>query len=321
MKCGCYLRPDLSTVELSREPAENTGTLPLTRLALDLRSRNFAAVRLSPRDAVRLPRGFADRDSGPVTLTGEFLRPGSYDIRRGERLSEVIARAGGLTPQAYPYGAVFSRESVRLRQQDGFNRSAREMEQGLMQVAAGQAVVGVRGNNGGGADLGGAIAAGQALANSLRTARAAGRMVVEANPVVLAGRPELDVLLEPGDLIAIPKRPNEVTVVGSVLNPGSLQFASGWRAADYVRATGGQQRFADPTRAFVVLPNGQSTPAGLGAWQMGGTPVPPGSLVVMPQDPSPYETWGFMRDATQVLSQIALSTAALAVIVRTGASP
>ncbi|GAA0600789.1 hypothetical protein GCM10009416_43420 [Craurococcus roseus] len=309
---------DLSTVELSREPAENTGALPLTRLTLDLRSRNFAAIRLSPRDAVRLPRGFADRDTGPVTLTGEFLRPGSYDIRRGERLSEVIARAGGLTPQAYPYGAVFTRESVRARQQEGFARSARELEQGLMQVAAGQAVAGVRG--GGGTDLGGAIAAGRELANSLRGARAAGRMVVEANPVLLAGRPELDVLLEPGDLIAIPKRPNEVTVVGSVLNPGSLQFATGWRAADYVRAAGGEQRFADPGRAFVVLPNGQSVPAGLGAWQAGGPPVPPGSLVVVPQDPSPYENWGFLRDATQVLSQIALSTAALAVIVRTGSA-
>ena len=306
---------DLSAVELAREPAEQSATLPLTRTLLDLRSRNFAAVRLSPRDALRLPRGFGDRDIGPVTLAGEFVRPGIYDIRRGERLSEVIARAGGLTPQAYPYGAVFTRESVRQRQQDGFARSARELEQGLMQVAAGQAVAGMRGS----ADLGGAIMAGRELANSLRQARAAGRMVVEANPVILAGRPDLDVLMEPGDLVAIPKRPNEVTVVGSVLNPGSLQFASGWRAGDYVRAAGGQQRFADGSRAFVVLPNGQSSPAGLGAWQMGGPPIPPGSTVVVPQDPSPYESWGMLRDVTQVLSQVALSSAALAVIVRTGA--
>ncbi|WP_235907751.1 polysaccharide biosynthesis/export family protein [Siccirubricoccus phaeus] len=303
---------DLSTVEFAREPAEQTNTLPLARTLLDLRSRNFAAVRLSPRDVLRVPRGFADRDLGPVTLVGEFLRPGTYDIRRGEKLSDVIARAGGLTPQAYPYGAVFSRDSVRQRQQDGFQRTARELEQGLMQVAAGQAVAGLRGQ----ADLGGAITAGQALANTLRTTRAAGRMVVEANPVVLAARPELDVLLEPGDLIAMPKRPNEVTVVGSVLNPGSLQFATGWRAADYVRAAGGEQRFADGSRAFVVLPNGQSTPAGLGAWQSGGPPIPPGSVVVVPQDPSPYESWGLIRDITQVLSQIALSSAALAVIVR-----
>ncbi|MDJ0387670.1 SLBB domain-containing protein [Roseomonas sp. E05] len=302
---------DLSAVELSREPLEQAGAIPLSRTLLDLRSRNFAAIRLSPRDGIRIPRGFGDRDAGPVTLAGEFLRPGIYDIRRGERLSELIARAGGLSPQAYPYGAVFTRESVRQRQQEGFARTARELEQSLIQVAAGQAVAGSRA---GSMDLGGAITAGRELASALRDARAAGRMVVEANPVILAARPELDVLLEPGDLIVIPKRPNEVTVVGAVLNPGSLQFSTGWKANDYVRASGGQQRFADGSRAFVVLPNGQSVPAGLGAWQAGGPPIPPGSLVVVPQDPSPYETWGFVRDLTQTLGQISISAAALSVI-------
>jgi len=304
---------DLSAVEFAREPLENAGAIPLSRTRLDLRSRNYAAIRLSPRDAVRIPRGFGDRDTGPVTLVGEFLRPGTYDIRRGERLSELLARAGGLTAQAYPYGAVFTRESVRQRQQEGFQRTARELESSLIQVAAGQAVAGSRA---GGVDLGNAIQAGQALAGSLREARAAGRMVVEANPVVLASRPQLDVLLEPGDLLVIPKRPNEVTVVGSVLNPGSLQFSSGWRASQYVRAAGGEQRFADISRAFIVLPNGQSVPAGLGSWQAGGPPIPPGSLVVVPQDPSPYETWGFIRDITAVLGQISVSAAALAVISR-----
>ena len=304
---------DLRVVELAREPSDQSGAIPLQRTRLDLTSRNFAAVRLSPRDTVRIPRGFGDRDTGPVILVGEFLRPGTYDIRRGERLSEVIARAGGLTPQAYPYGAVFTRESVRVRQQEGFQRTARELETSLIQVAAGQAVAGTRGQS---VDLGSAINAGRELAGSLREARAAGRMVVEANPVILAARPELDVLLEPGDIIAIPKRPNEVTVVGSILNPGSLQFRSGWRAGDYVRASGGTQRFADSSRAFIVLPNGQSTAAGLSAWQQGGPPVPPGSLVVVPQDPSPYETWGFVRDLTQVLGQVSVSAAALAVIAR-----
>lgn len=306
---------DLSSVELAREPADQTSAIPLSRQVLDLRSRNFAAVRLSPRDGIRIPRGFGDRDSGPVTLMGEFLRPGVYEIRRGERLSEVIARAGGLTPQAYPYGAVFTRESVRNRQQEGFQRTAREMEQGLLQMAAGQAVIG-GGRGGGGTDVSGAIAAGREMAAALREARAAGRMVVEANPVVLAGRPDLDVLLEPGDLIMMPKRPNEVTVVGAVQNPGSLQFTSGWRAARYVEAAGGLQRFADQGRAFLVLPNGQAVPAGVGAWQQGGPPVPPGSLVIVPNDPSPFERWGFLRDITQLASQVAISAAALAVISR-----
>lgn len=305
---------DLSSVELTREPSDQTSAIPLTRTLLDLRSRNFAAVRLSPRDGLRIPRGFGDRDNGPVTLMGEFLRPGVYDIRRGERLSEVIARAGGLTPQAYPYGAVFTREAARLRQQEGFLRTARELETGMMQVAAGTGVIGSNRAT----DITGAVAAGQQLANSLRSIPAAGRIVVEANPVVLAGRPELDVLLEPGDLIVMPKRPNEVTVVGAVQNPGSLQFLSGWRASQYVQAAGGTQRFADPSRAFLVLPNGTSTPAGLGAWQQGGPPVPPGSLVIVPNDPSPFEAWGFLRDMTQIAGQLAISAAALAVIYRGG---
>ncbi len=86
---------DLRVVEFAREPADTGGAIPLARTRLDLTSRNFAAVRLSPRDTIRIPRGFGDRDTGPVILVGEFLRPGTYDIRRGERLSEVIARAGG----------------------------------------------------------------------------------------------------------------------------------------------------------------------------------------------------------------------------------
>ncbi len=304
---------DLSAVELAREPSDQSGAQPLSRLLLDLRSRNYRAVRLSPRDVLRVPRGFSDRESGPVVLAGEALRPGSYDIRRGERLSELLARAGGLTPQAYPYGAVFTRDSVRRRQQEGFARTARDLETSLVQVAAGQAVAGGRAQ---GVDVGSAITAGRELAAALRQAQAAGRMVVEADPVQLAAHPDRDVLLEPGDIIVIPKRPNEVTVVGAVLNPGSLQFRSGWRASDYTRAAGGTQRFADSARAFVVLPNGQAAPAGLSGWQAGGPPIPPGSLVVVPQDPSPYETWGFIRDLTQVLSQVTISSAALAVIAR-----
>jgi polysaccharide export outer membrane protein len=68
----------------------------------------------------------------------------------------------------------------------------------------------------------------------------------------------------------------------------------------------------------VVLPNGASAPAGLGAWQQGGPPVPPGSLVIVPNDPSPFESWGFLRDMTQVAGQLAISAAALAVITRGG---
>ena len=313
---------DLRNVELSRVLAvAGSTTAPIERLALDISSRNFAAVRINPRDSVRFARLFIDRDLGPVRLAGEFVRPGLYEIRRGERLSDLILRAGGLTREAYPYGAVFTRESVRARQQEGFERAARDLEINLLQVAAGQSLSAPPGRSG--IDLGDAIRAGRELAAALRGAKAAGRMVIEANPVVLAARPDLDILLEPGDLLVVPKRPNDVSVVGAVLNPGALQFRSGLRAADYVAMAGGPQRFADLARAFIVLPNGTTRPAAIGSWRWspGPEPIPPGSMVVVPQDPSPFETWGFIRDLGQVLSQLTISAAALAVIARELSTP
>ena len=271
------------------------------------------AKAVSPRQALRVPRREDALDSGPVLLLGEFRNPGSYELRRGERLSDVIARAGGLTAEAFPYGAVFTRESVRLRQQEVFARTARDLESSLVQLASGQALPGSRGGT---ADVGGAMKAGRELAATLREARAAGRVVVEANPVILLARPDLDLLMEPGDVLAMPKRPQDVTVVGAVLNPGSLPFRQGWRAAEYIQASGGAQRFADASRVFVVLPNGEAAPAGQGYFQGGGPPLAPGSLVMLPQDPAPFETWGYIRDVTQILGQLTISTLALAVVAR-----
>jgi hypothetical protein len=70
------------------------------------------------------------------------------------------------------------------------------------------------------------------------------------------------------------------------------------------------------SRVFVVLPNGEAAPAGQGYFQGGGPPLAPGSLVMLPQDPAPFETWGYIRDVTQILGQLTISSLALAVVAR-----
>ena len=305
---GATALGNASAADVARDVPNPALTGQVTRVSL-----GGGARLVSPRQSLRIPRHEDALDTGPVLLVGEFRNPGSYELRRGERLSEVIARAGGLTPEAFPYGAVFTRESVRQRQQEGFARTARDLESSLVQLAAGQTLPGARGGT---SDVGGAMRAGRELAATMREARAAGRVVVEANPVILLARPDLDMLMEPGDVIAMPKRPQDVTVVGAVLNPGSLPFRQGWRAAEYIQASGGAQRFADSSRVFVVMPNGEAAPANQGFLQDGGPPLAPGSLVMLPQDPAPFETWGYIRDMTQILGQLTISSAALAVIAR-----
>ena len=48
-----------------------------------------------------------------VTVKGEVQHPATYGIQPGERLSSVLARCDGFTPEAYPYGAVLLRKEVR----------------------------------------------------------------------------------------------------------------------------------------------------------------------------------------------------------------
>ena len=62
--------------------------------------------------------------SRTIELKGEFKKPGVYTFMPGERMLDVINRAGGYTSEAYEEGAVFLRESVAISQKEGFNRAA-----------------------------------------------------------------------------------------------------------------------------------------------------------------------------------------------------
>lgn len=303
---GVTLDADLSRVEFSRlESEQRTGTTRTSRVLADISTQQGAGMIINPSDIVRFNAVYSDLATGPVLLAGEFIRPGYYDIRRGERLSEVIARAGGLSEQAYPFGAVFTRERVRQAEQESFQRSARDLNSAVvLAVARGE----LRSE---------ALSALQSLSAQITSTPAVGRIVIEADPTVLQVRPEFDVVLEPGDSIFMPKRPNSVLVIGDVLNPGSLQFVAGTRFESYIRQSGGYQRSADQDRVFVVYPNGVAQQIEVGSWTFAPpTQIPPGSTIVVPKDPAPLGGLFLVREFTSLISQIAVTAASLAVISR-----
>jgi polysaccharide biosynthesis/export protein len=294
---GMTLDADTRLIELSRF---SDGSV--SRQNYDFTKVSMASVNVNPGDVARFNSRFQSRDSGPVLLSGEFVRPGLYDIRRGERLSEVFARAGGVTGQAYPYGAVFTRERVRVAERAAFKRAARELKSAAMYA-------GSRDN----ANLG-SLAALQDLTDEISNTESVGRVVIEADPTVLQVRPELDSVLEPGDRIFMPKRPNSVLVIGDILNPGALQFISGTKVDEYVQQAGGLQVSADEDRMFLVYPNGVAQPISISVWNYNPVQVPPGSTVVVPKDPVPINVFDFAKDMTVLLSQMAITAASLAVI-------
>lgn len=288
---------DLSRIEVSRFQAD-----PTVRVVQDLSHAPLSSVLVNPGDIVRVGPKFSDRDVGPVQLVGEFIRPGIYSIRRGERLSELIARAGGLTAQSYPFGAVFTRERVRQAEEVALRRLARDLTAAVTVAAARRSV-----------DAS-AVQAFTELTRDISQAPATGRVVIEADPTVLDVSPERDIVLEPGDRLFIPKRPNSILVTGDVLNPGAMQFVSGARVDDYIDQAGSFQQSADRRRIFVVLPNGAARPVSVSPFNYSHINIPPGSTVVVPKDASPFDAFTFAKDLSTVISQLAITAASLAVI-------
>ncbi|WP_376959399.1 SLBB domain-containing protein [Azospirillum sp. A26] len=274
-----------------------------TRSAIDL--TRDGARRIGPGDALRInPRPQA-LEARAVAIEGAVRRPGRYDIGRGETLSSLIARAGGLIDDAYPAGAVLTRESERRREREQFQLQARELERTLaLEVEKGEPV---KAEN---------VALARQLAAQLRAAEPLGRVVVEADPAVLRSRPALDPLLEPDDRIVIPKRPLTVAVSGEVLHPTAAQFVSGKGAEDYLNEAGGPTRDADTGRSFLVLPDGRARPLALSSWNHRVDVIPPGSILVVPRDPRPFDGLDATKAIGNILSQLAITAASISVITR-----
>lgn len=293
---------DLANVEVQSHNPNATSMLRQERRYYDLTNVEVEKVGVTPGSSVRINSLLTDEEPGAVLLSGEFRRPGVYSIRKGETLSQIIDRAGGLTDLAYPYGAVFTRERVKADQQQAFRRAARELNNALTVSA-------IRNNL-----EAESITAAQGLALTLTTIEAPGRVVVESDPEVLELRPDLDTTLEAGDAVVMPKRPNFVILSGDVLNPGALQFVPGKKVEEYLAQTGGLTSTADKKRAFLVYPNGVAEPIRFSLWSRRNVRVPPGSTIVVPKDTSPFTTLEIVRDVSSILGQLALSVASIAVI-------
>lgn len=298
---GLSFEASLGNVEISSPRMAEEG-MQVDRSLFDLTKTPLETIMITRGSSVTVQSIPSEQEPGTVLLTGEFRQPGVYTIRRGERLSDVIARAGGVTERAYPYGAVFTRASVRRAQEQAFKRTAREMNAALTTAAL---------KNNVDAD---ALAAARELSRDMEAVETLGRVVVEADPRVLELRRDLDVVMEPGDRLFLPKRPNHILAMGDVLNPGALQFVRGKSVAQYLSETGGIQTSADERRIFLVYPNGVARPLPRRFWGSRREIVPPGSTIVVPKDTDPLAGLQLTREVTSILSQLALSAASFAVI-------
>jgi len=255
----------------------------------------------------------AARRSAMVVLENEFRTPGVYQAQPGETLRQLVVRAGGLSPNAYLYGAVFTRESTREAQQKALDEAIARMEVDLQRSTAARAQNVLPSD----ADaLGRETAAQQGTLQRLRQLRATGRIVFN-----LPEQPQLadipDLPLENGDRLMVPQRPAIVSVLGSVYNAGTFVHRNGQRVGDYIRLAGGPLRTADDRAIYIQRADGSLASRRQSGWLAGGFEnliLMPGDSVVVPEN-FEYVSWTrTLRDWSQIFFQFGLGAAALKVL-------
>ena len=302
---------DESGVELiSTSVDSQSGRSETTRQQLPLRQGTLASYIVRPHDELRFNRVFSNNNGGSVTLQGEVRFPGTYQILRGEKLSELLARAGGLTNVAYPYGTVYLRKSVAALERDGYIRAAKEMEDAIVLTMARSASASTTTGGGGTPDTGGL----RSFVAQLRAQPGLGRISVAADPSILAAKPDRDLMLEAGDVVYIPQRPGTVSVLGQVMQQGSYPYQANATVGDYIAKAGGYARFSQESLTYVVLPDGSARKVDSSWLSYGIGSLPPGSAIVVPRDVTPLDLRQTILDVSQLLSSFAVSIASLAVL-------
>jgi len=246
-----------------------------------------------------------------VRLEGEFKSAGVYAVRPGESLGQLIERAGGLTPQAYLYGAEFLRDSTRADQQRRLDQFTRDLE------AETEHAAGLRMGTISGADEAAALNARvetqRRFIDHLRRVQATGRIVLNFDPGDSSLSKLMEVALEDGDRFMVPARPATVNVLGAVYNQNSFLHEPGLRVTDYLRHAGGPTRNADTGQMFIIRADGRVLPK-RGAGGFDTLRLSPGDSVVVPEQLFKNSFLRGLRDWTQVFSQLTLGAAAVNIL-------
>jgi protein involved in polysaccharide export with SLBB domain len=250
------------------------------------------------------------RQNKRVRVEGEVLRPGDYLLPAESTLDDALQAAGGLTQAAFVFGTDFTRESVRLSQQENYERALRNLETEIALATSTQRITSADEA----AAQTGRSAATARLIERLRAIKPTGRVVLQMPP---ESRDLPKLVLEDGDRLFVPSVPSSVGVFGSVFNAGSYLREDGRSLADYLQLAGGPTRGADARSTFVLRANGTVVSNLQKAGWGGGLrssfeeqPALPGDTLFVPEELDKTTFIQHAKDWTQILAQFALGVAA-----------
>jgi protein involved in polysaccharide export with SLBB domain len=249
-----------------------------------------------------------------VRIEGEVASPGIYQVKPGETLTSVLARAGGLTQDAYLFGSALYREEVRKSQAENLEKLIRRLE-----AESSGNVASVAQSMGASTDAGlmqaRILAAQQAQRQALeriRQLKPEGRISMnfagDASGVRLP-----EVRVQNGDRFVVPSRPDFVYVFGSVNTESALLFRQGQDVATYLKVAGMSQG-ADRDGVILMRADGSALTSSGWFGSVMDVRVMPGDSIVLPEKIDRESAWSAVfrntKDISQILYQLGLGAAA-----------
>jgi len=308
-----------AVIERQNEKDLRTNWIPfnLGKLVLEndesqnLELRSGDVVMIFTQADVQVPQM---RRTRTITMQGEVNVPGIYTVEPGETLGHLIAKAGGLTPEAYLYGSEFTRESTRRFQQERLNNYIDELEAEMSVTARNRLSSAADSEDAGLAAA--EMESQRQVIGRMRALRSSGRIVMdvlkpESNDVSkIAG-----FVLEDGDVFTVPVRSSVINVIGEVYNPSAFIHVGGRQVKEYLRIAGGFTREADKKHVYVIRVDGSIMPK-QSVSKFDRLRLTPGDSLMIPARMQKPSLMREMRGWSQVLSQFGLGVAAINEIVR-----
>ena len=233
---------------------------------------------LEPFDEIYIRKSPAYHQQQNVTVGGEVLFNGSYALsKKNERLSDLIAKAGGITPDAYVKGARLIRKMTEeeLRRKEDALR--------MTQMGAGDSISIKK------LDLSDSYSVGISLEKALQ------------NP-----GSDYDMVLREGDMLFVPEYVSTVKINGAVMYPNTVLYKKGESLRYYINQAGGFGNDAKKRKAYIVYMNGT-----VSRLKSGNTKaIEPGSEIIVPsKDPrkkmSAAEIIGMGTSAASLATMVA----------------
>ena len=275
------LRPEANVTDIQIVRFDEGDPTSYTSFSVDLSGVEARAdsqlVVLKDGDRVLVRSIERWHEDARIEITGEVLYPGIYSIEEGrDRLSDIVAEAGGLSPAAdLPRAALLRRAAAPI--EDGAQRQVELLEEFERDQMTYEEY---------------AFLVSQRLELS-------DQVSVDFEAVLLRGLDSADVLLLDQDRIEIPRALAVVRVSGAVRRPGLVRFRPGALYSDYVQLAGGYT--SDAQRNGLRIVKSQS---GSRLRPSRRVRVEPGDIVWIPRKQD-RDWWEIAKGFLGVVSQVA----------------